>query len=86
MQGTMLWFNLDKGYGFIHTEDEERLYVADTGFQPGEEPAARCKGQPVSFDRHVAGGETRAVNVSFVAQTEPARRARLRHARGGRSL
>ena len=31
MQGTMLWFNLDKGYGIIRTEHDERLYVDSAG-------------------------------------------------------
>lgn len=85
MQGTMLWFNTDKGYGFIRTEQDERLYVARSGFLPDHQPATRCKGRQVIFERHVAEGDTRAVNVSFVAQADP-RRARLRHARGGHTL
>jgi cold shock CspA family protein len=85
MQGTMLWFNEEKGYGFIETEDDERIYVARSGFLPDQEPAGRCKGQPVSFERRVEEGDTRAVEVSFLPQAD-ARRARLRHARGGKSL
>jgi len=85
MQGTMLWFNADKGYGFILTERDERLYVARSGFLPGHQPKPRCKGREVSFERQVSEGDTRAVNVVFVAQVEP-RRARLRHGRGGHAL
>ena len=85
MQGTMLWFNDDKGYGFIQTEHEERLYVARSGFQADYGPMHRCKGREVSFDRLVAEGDTRAINVEFVERL-PQRRARLRHARSGRSL
>ena len=85
MQGTMLWFNADKGYGFIETENAERLYVARSGFQSQHEPMQRCKGREVRFDRIVAEGDTRATNVQFVEQS-PQRRARLRHARGGQSL
>jgi cold shock CspA family protein len=85
MDGTMLWFNADKGYGFIQTQEDERLYVADTGFLTGHEPPPRCKGALVTFERQVLEGDTRAVNVAFVSTGDP-RRARLRHARGGRSL
>ena len=86
MHGTMLWFNVDKGYGFLRTEDDERLKVARSGFLPGHQPEARCKGREVSFERHGDNGDdAHAVNVSFVSRTEP-RRARLRHARGGRSF
>lgn len=85
MQGKMIWFNSDKGYGFIETEENERLYVAGDGFLPDHQPAPRCKGHTVTFERVVAEGDTRAVNVAFTESSEP-RRARLRHARGGRSL
>lgn len=85
MQGTMLWFNVDKGYGFIHTEQDERLYVARSGFAAGHEPEPRCKGRHVSFDRETGVDDPRAVNVSFVVPDEP-RRARLRSNRGGHKL
>jgi cold shock CspA family protein len=85
MQGTMIWFNVDKGYGFIRTEDEERLYVARSGFLPDHEPEARCKGRQVSFERQTVEGDVRAVEVAFVVQSDP-RRARLRHSRGGHAL
>src|SRR4051794_29720538 len=42
MNGTMIWFNADKGYGYIRTEDDERLYVAASGFVEDEPPTARC--------------------------------------------
>ena len=85
MRGTMLWFNADKGYGFIQTENEERLYVARSGFEPAHDPPARCKGREVAFERIVSEGDTRAVNVSFV-EVDDRPRARLRHARGGTSI
>jgi len=85
MQGTMLWFNVDKGYGFIQTEEGERLYVAYSGFLPSHEPKPRCKGREVSFHRQVREGDTRAVEVSFVLREEPPR-ARLRTPRGGRAI
>ncbi len=85
MQGTMIWFNVDKGHGFINTEQGERLYVALDGFAPGELPEARCKGQAVRFDREGEGDEPRAINVTFVTTADP-RRARIRSARGGHKL
>jgi cold shock CspA family protein len=85
MQGKMLWFNLDKGYGYIQTEHDERLYVARSGFLPDHQPERRCKGRSVRFDRRLNGDDSDAVNVSFVVEAD-ARRARLRHSRGGRGL
>ena len=85
MHGTMLWFNTDKGHGFIHTEDGERLYVAHDGFLPDHDPPPRCKGLDVTFTREVHDDEGRAVDVAFESRDEPMR-ARLRTPRGGRSL
>jgi cold shock CspA family protein len=85
MQGKMLWFNADKGYGFIHTENDERLYVADDGFLPDHLPTRRCRGRRVTFERHLGEAGIRAVNVSFVAEVDQ-RRARLRHGGRGQAL
>lgn len=85
MQGKMLWFNLDKGYGYIHTDDDERLYVGRGGFLDGHAPERRCKGRTVSFERLVDEGDIRAVKVEFV-EAPTARRARLHRQRGGSSL
>jgi cold shock CspA family protein len=85
MDGTMLWFNVEKGYGLICTEDEERLEVGRSAFLVGHEPEPRCGGREVSFDREADDDGARAVNVCFVVRAEP-RRARLRYARGGRSV
>jgi len=85
MQGTMIWFNVDKGHGFINTEQGERLYVALDGFALGEVPQPRCKGQAVHFEREAEGDQPRAVNVTFVTSVDP-RRARIRSARGGHKL
>ncbi len=80
MQGRIVWFNLDKGFGFIRTETDERLYVARSGFVPDHTPTERVAGREVSFDREVAEGDPRAVNVIFPVTAEP-RRARMRHQR-----
>jgi CspA family cold shock protein len=77
MRGTMLWFNAAKGYGFISTEDEERLLVETGGFADGELPKGRCAGRTVIFDLHAGDGEPQAVGVRFESLEEP-RRARRR--------
>ena len=81
----MLWFNVDKGYGFIQTEEDERLYVAASGFRAGQLPEGRCKGMAVAFEREAAEGDSRAVEVHFV-EAKDSPRARLRHPRGGTSI
>ena len=77
MLGTMIWFNSDKGHGFIRTEEDERLIVHTDGFADGEAPVGRCAGTHVSFERETIEGEARAVNVAPVPVTA-ARRARRR--------
>lgn len=86
MRGTMIWFNKEKGYGFIRTDDDERLYVARSGFEPQDVPESRCGGREVTFERLAVEGDSRAVNVSFVPDEGPGRRARLRSPRTGSRL
>jgi cold shock CspA family protein len=76
----MLWFNREKGHGFIRTEDDERLYVATEGFVSGQVPTKRCAGQPVTFERATGADGMCAVKVAFESVAEP-RRARLRRSR-----
>jgi cold shock protein len=83
MKGTMIWFNREKGFGFIRTEEGERLYVARSGFLGDHVPADRCAGRQVTFERVEEQDDARAVDVVFPVAAEP-RRARLRHARGVR--
>lgn len=80
MNGKMIWFNPEKGFGFIRSEDDERLYVAATGFADGNAPQPRCGGRDVSFDRVAGATGPQAVEVRYITLPEP-RRARLRHAR-----
>jgi len=88
LQGKMIWFNGEKGYGFIQTAEDERLSVTSSGFLPDEEPAthARCAGRAVTFERVTDDGEPHAVNVSFVPDGKLPPRARLRSPRSGSKL
>jgi cold shock CspA family protein len=68
MRGELLWFNETKGFGFIRTEEDERLFVGRSGFVPGHVPVGSCAGTKVSFER-VDGareGDAQAVDVSVV--------------------
>lgn len=76
----MIWFNPEKGFGFIRTEEDERLYVAANGFAEGNEPQPRCGGRTVAFERVVNGSGPHAEDVRYVTVPEP-RRARLRRSR-----
>ena len=77
VNGCMLWFHEVKGYGFIRTDDGERLYVKRDGFLNGDAPVGRCAGLPVRFGVDERGGQRVAVNVALVSEEAP-RRARRR--------
>lgn len=83
MRGTMLWFNEEKDYGFISTEEGERLYVHGTGFTDGIRPKGRCAGLEVSF-RVTQNGEGRKAEESVLVEETAPRRARRHH--GGRGV
>jgi 'Cold-shock' DNA-binding domain len=79
VRGHLIWFNREKGYGFIRTEDGERLRVEESGFEPGNVISDRCGGTLLTFERDDSvPEEPRAVRASLVTSAPP-RRARLRH-------
>ena len=85
MRGEMLFFNQEKGAGFIRTEDGERLYVHRDGFLPGKPPEGRCAGKKVTFEREALNGEHshQAVGVAMLEEVLGGR-ARLRRSGGVR--
>ena len=82
MRGQMLWFNEATDYGFIMTDEGERLAVAGEGFAGGERPVGRCAHKAVSFEIDASDGTRHAWNVVFHPEVA-ARRPRLR---GGTSI
>ncbi len=81
MRGEMLFFNEERGSGFIRTEEGERLYVDRNGFLPGEAPEGRCAGLKVDFIRVEGTGEHEhvALEVSLVEELAGGRARRRRH-------
>jgi len=49
MKGTVKWFNAEKGYGFIQTEEGQDVFVHFTAIQ-GEGFKSLDEGQPVEFN------------------------------------
>jgi hypothetical protein len=77
VSGTMLWFDEAKDYGFILTDDGERLYVDRAGFVARAAPVGRCARKPVQLTVSEREGTRIAVEVSLIIE-EPQRRARRR--------
>jgi hypothetical protein len=77
VNGAMLWFNESKDYGFILTEEDERLYVDRDGFVDRGAPVGRCAGLPVHLTVKECDGRRMAVDVSLVPEKQQ-RRARRR--------
>jgi cold shock CspA family protein len=80
MNGDMLWFNNEKGYGFIETAGGERLRVEGRDFRNGP-PEGRVAGMAVTFQVNGDGEEARAEDVVFPDDAAP-RRARIRRSAG----
>lgn len=61
-QGTVKWFNNDKGYGFISRESGDDVFVHFSAIQ-GEGFKSLDEGQKVSFDVEEGDQGLQAVNV-----------------------
>ena len=77
MKGEMLWFDEAKDYGFVLTDEGERLYVDRESFVNRAAPVGRCSKLPVQLSVAERDGERIAVNVSLIPE-EQTRRARRR--------
>jgi cold shock CspA family protein len=78
-RGELLFFNQERGDGFIRTAEGERLFVERASFLPGEVPEGRCAGTAVEFTRRGTDGEHlfAAFRVSRIPDS-PSGRARRR--------
>ncbi|SHN27488.1 MULTISPECIES: cold-shock protein [Gracilibacillus] len=62
-QGTVKWFNADKGFGFIEVEGGEDLFVHFSAIQ-GDGFKTLDEGQAVSFDVEEGQRGPQATNVN----------------------
>jgi hypothetical protein len=77
----MLSFNEAKDFGFILTEEGERISVHPSGFLPGEAPVGRGPRRAVRLTATVQNGKRVAVDVSMAPEVAlgRARRRQLEH-------
>jgi cold shock CspA family protein len=80
-EGSLIWFNEAENYGYIATDDGERLYAHGSAFPGGKGIEGRCKGIAVTFEVDEDDEGRRARDIELVEYTAP-HRARRRH--GGR--
>jgi cold shock CspA family protein len=80
VDGTMLFYNEEKDYGFIRTAEGERIAVHRASFVNGEAPVGRCAGLPVRLTPADTEDGRLATNVSIVVEADYGR-ARRRSSR-----
>lgn len=62
MKGTVKWFNAEKGYGFIRSDDGEDVFVHFSAIQ-GDGFKSLDEGQEVEFDKVSGERGPQAANV-----------------------
>lgn len=63
MQGTVKWFNAQKGYGFLSAEDGKDVFVHFSAIQNEEGYKTLNEGQAVEFDVIDGAKGPQAANV-----------------------
>jgi cold shock CspA family protein len=75
VSGTMLWFDEAKDFGFISTEEGERIYVHRSGFLQGETLVGGAR-SAVRLTATVQNGKRVAVDVSMAPEVAHGRARR----------
>lgn len=73
MQGTVKWFSLDKGYGFITSDDKQDHYFNVQGIQGSDLPSI---GDIVEFNSARGHKGPRATSVVIIEKSRPSGKVR----------
>ena len=65
-QGTVKWFNSEKGYGFITTSEGKEVFAHYSAIN-AEGYKSLTQGQSVSFDVITTDDKVRASNITVIA-------------------
>jgi hypothetical protein len=72
----MLSFDEAKDFGFILTEEGERIFGHRSGFLPGEAPVGPCPRRAVRLTATVQNGKRVAIDVSMAPEVAHGRARR----------
>jgi CspA family cold shock protein len=64
--GTVKWFNIEKGFGFIEVEGEKDIFVHSSAILGNESRKSLDEGQKVQFETEQGPKGLQAIEVSAI--------------------
>lgn len=64
--GTVKWYNAQKGFGFIEVEGEKDVFIHSSAIQANDSIRSLDEGQRVQFETEKGPKGLQAVNISIV--------------------
>jgi CspA family cold shock protein len=64
--GTVKWFNVEKGFGFIEVEGEKDYFVHSSAIQGNDSRKTLDEGQKVQFETEKGPKGLQAIDVSVI--------------------
>lgn len=65
MNGTIKWYDIQKGYGFVTTDDGDDIFIHASGIKSGRKYTGFNKGDVVNFETGTRDGKAIALDVSL---------------------
>lgn len=64
--GTVKWYNAQKGFGFIEVEGEKDVFIHSSAIQANDSIRSLDEGQRVQFETEKGPKGLQAVNISII--------------------